>query len=90
MEDLKQVVLKSIDKGGEVMPTIAEKWIQEGEQKGIKKGREKGREEEKDDVARRSIQKEMTDADIRDITGLSIQKIQLLRKQLKAGSSTGA
>jgi hypothetical protein len=31
--DLKQVVLKSIDEGGEIMPTIAEKWIHEGEQK---------------------------------------------------------
>jgi predicted transposase/invertase (TIGR01784 family) len=86
MEDLKQVVLKSIDEGGEVMLTIAEKWIQEGENRGFIKGRGEGL----NTVACKSIEKGMSDEDIRDITGLSIQKIQLLRKQLKSGSSKGA
>jgi SOS response regulatory protein OraA/RecX len=53
------------------MPTSAEKWILEGKQKGFT------------DVAQKLIEKGLSDEDIRDITGLSIQKIQSLRQELK-------
>jgi predicted transposase YdaD len=57
------------------MPTIAEKWYQDGIAKGIEKGIEEGKIED----AHKMIDKGMTNADIRDITGLSIKKIQELR-----------
>jgi predicted transposase/invertase (TIGR01784 family) len=71
MDDLKQLVVKAIEEGGDIMPTIAEKWILEGKQKGFT------------DVAQKLIEKGLSDEDIRDITGLSIQKIQSLRQELK-------
>ena len=53
------------------------------EKRGIKKGREEGREEGKIQDAQKMIEKNMTNDDIRDITGLSIKKILELRKKNK-------
>lgn len=87
MDDLKQLVLKSIDTGSEIMPTIAEQWIQEGEvkgmEKGIERGIEKGIEKAKVEDAQKMLAKGMSITDIHDITGLSMQKIQSLRQELK-------
>jgi predicted transposase/invertase (TIGR01784 family) len=84
-EELKKEVQRTIKTGGNSMPTIAEKWYQDGVEKGIEKGIErgieKGIEEGKIEDAHRMIDKGMTNADIRDITGLSIKKIQELRKR---------
>jgi predicted transposase/invertase (TIGR01784 family) len=63
------------------MPTIAEKWYQDGVKEGIEKGIEKGIEEGKIEDGLKMIAKGMTNADIRDITGLSIKKIQDLRNK---------
>jgi hypothetical protein len=52
------------------MPTIAEKWVRDGIEKG------------KIEDAEKMIEKRMTNADIRDITGLSIKKIEEIRKNL--------
>jgi hypothetical protein len=52
------------------MPTIAEKWVQDGIEK------------EKISTAEKMIEKGMTNADIRDITGLSIKRIEEIRKNL--------
>ena len=51
------------------MPTIAETLIREGMEKG------------KTEDARNMISKGMSNVDIRDITGLSIRKIEQNRKQ---------
>jgi predicted transposase/invertase (TIGR01784 family) len=83
MDDWKQLVLKSIDTGSEIMPTIAEKWIQEGEVKGMEKGIEKGIEKAKVEDAQKMLAKGMSITDIHDITGLSMQKIQSLHQELK-------
>ena len=53
------------------MPTIAEKWVQEGKQ------------EEKLEIAEKMLQRGLSNADIRDITGLSIKKIEEIRDSLK-------
>jgi hypothetical protein len=63
-EELKKMVQRTIKTGGNSMPTIAEKWYQDGIEKGIEKGIEEGKIED----AHRMIDKGMTNADIRDIT----------------------
>jgi predicted transposase/invertase (TIGR01784 family) len=44
MEELQEVVEELLEKGGEVMPTIAEQWLEEGRKEGLERGREEGRE----------------------------------------------
>jgi len=61
------------------MPTIAEKWVQEGVKIGIEKGIEKGKTED----AGKMISLGMNNTDIRKITGLPISKIEEMRKKVK-------
>jgi predicted transposase/invertase (TIGR01784 family) len=70
-EELGIEVEKVIKSGGTFMPTIAEKLIQEGMQK------------EKLENAEKMLKKGISNADIRDITGLSIKKIEQIRNSLK-------
>jgi len=48
-EELRTIVLKVIEEGDKLMPTLAEQWIEqgreEGEAIGLKRGREEGRQE---------------------------------------------
>jgi predicted transposase/invertase (TIGR01784 family) len=74
-EKLEKEVTKAIKAGEDFMPTIAEALVQEG----IEKGKLEGKLED----AQKMIEKRMTNADIRDITGLSIKDIDMLRKSLK-------
>jgi predicted transposase/invertase (TIGR01784 family) len=71
VDELKTNINKVIKTGEEIMPTIAEKWVQEGIQKN------------KLEVAKKMLQKGLSNADIRDITGLSIKKIEEIRNSLK-------
>ena len=59
------------------MPTIAEKWIQEGIEKGVEKGVEKGKIE----VAEKMVRMGMTNTEIRKMTGLKISKIDEVRSR---------
>ncbi|MBE7471959.1 MAG: Rpn family recombination-promoting nuclease/putative transposase [Anaerolineales bacterium] len=43
-EQLRTIVLRVIEEGDELMPTIAEQWIEQGQAIGLEKGREEGRE----------------------------------------------
>lgn len=67
---LKTEIIRTIKAGGTAMPTIAE---------AIKL-------EEKLEITQKMIEKGMTNAVIKDITGLSIKAIENLRKSLKAES----
>ncbi len=67
---LKTEIVKTITAGGTIMPTIAESIKLEG----------------KLEVAQKMIEKGMSNADIRDITGLSIRDIENQRKTMKADS----
>jgi predicted transposase/invertase (TIGR01784 family) len=82
-EELVEEVEKVIKSGGTFMPTIAEKLIQEGRIEGIKEGEQKGKIEEKLENAEKMLKKGLSNADIRDITGLSIKKIEQIRNSLK-------
>ncbi|MCK4763036.1 MAG: Rpn family recombination-promoting nuclease/putative transposase [Candidatus Aminicenantes bacterium] len=84
-EDLEESVTKIIE-GGDLMSTIAEKWVQkgreqgrkEGIEKGIEKGRKEGREETRREMAKRLIQKAIDLNIIADATGLSRREIDSL------------
>lgn len=81
IEDIKTELKKSIIKGDELMPTIAEMWIKEGMEKGLEKGMEKGIEKGKLDGARKMIKLNMSTDVIHEITGLSKKKIEELRNK---------
>jgi predicted transposase/invertase (TIGR01784 family) len=70
-ENLKTEIGKVIKFGGDIMPTIAEKWVKEG---ALKKEIE---------ICEKLIERNMDNAEIRNITGLSIKKIEDIRKSLK-------
>jgi predicted transposase/invertase (TIGR01784 family) len=72
---LEKEIGKAIKSRGEIMPTIAEKWVQEG--------KIEGKKEEKLEIAEKMLQKGLSNADIRDITGLSIKKVEAIRNSLK-------
>jgi len=54
---------------------------EEGRQEGLQEGRQEGRQEEKLEVARSALRKNMSHADIADLTGLSLEEV----KKLAAG-----
>ena len=76
-DQLKKQVRKSLEEGGRIMPTIAQSLIREGMQKGKVEG--------KVIAARNMISRGMPNVDIRDITGLSIRKIEQIRKEEAGG-----
>ena len=80
-EVIKTELKRTVDKGDDLMPTIAQMWIKEGMEKGVEKGIEKGIKKEKMETAKKMIQLNMSTEDIRKITGLSIKKIDELRKK---------
>jgi len=69
-DELKTEIEKAIKAGGEIMPTIAEKWVQDG------------RKEREIEIAEKMIYEGMDNAQIRNVTGLSIKKIEDIRKSL--------
>ncbi|WP_404355933.1 Rpn family recombination-promoting nuclease/putative transposase [Methylotuvimicrobium sp. KM1] len=69
--DLKNVIDTARDEGRE-----------EGIEEGIEKGREEGRQDEKRNLAIRMIHREMTDEDIAELTGLSMDVIAEIRANL--------
>ena len=91
--ELKKALKKAIKEGESLMPTIAEKWFQDGVDVGIEKGIEKGIEQgiEKGFVkgkiedAQKMIALGMDVATIHKITGLPISKInELIKNRTKA------
>ena len=70
MPELKKELEKSIINGGSTMPTIAEKWFQEGIEKG------------KIEDAEKMVSMGMSNDDIKNITGLSIDKIEEICKNI--------
>lgn len=67
-DDFRTEIEKALKDGGDIMPTIAEKWVQEGKEK---------RDEE---ITERMIKAGLDNAEIRNLTGLSIKKIEEIRK----------
>ena len=75
LDIIKSEVDQFIEHGGEIMTTIAEKWIQEGIEKGIEKG--------KIEDAKKMLQLGLNIEQIIEITGLSRDKIENLMENKK-------
>lgn len=73
IRDIKIELEKSIEIGGEIMPTIAEKWLQDG----VEKGKLEGKLEDAEKMIKEGMDNEL----IARITGFTIEKIEVLRKK---------
>lgn len=70
-QELTIEIEKALKGRGDIMPTIAEKWVQDAIQ-------------ERDiEITKKMIEKGLKNTDIRDISGLSIKKIEKIRKSLE-------
>ena len=69
------------------MPSIAEKLMKDGFERGIEKGIErgieKGIEQNQTHTVEKMILNDMSNTDIRKITGVSLHKIEEIRKRLR-------
>lgn len=77
--DLKDELVKVIEKGDLFMTTIAEKWVQEGEAKGEAKGKVEGKVED----ATKMVELGMTDDVIHTITNLPLSTITEIRSNVR-------
>ena len=59
-----------------------EKGIAEGMEKGMKQGMEKGMSQRSLEIARKMLAKGMDDASVMDMTGLTAEKIKLLKAEM--------
>lgn len=65
--------------------TIAQMFEQKGEARGLEKGRQEGRQETIQEMAKQLIKnKLLTDEQIVTLTGLSLESIQALKRQMIA------
>jgi len=91
LEEFESFVAKDKKEVGMIMTSFEEKALKKGIEKGIERGREEGIGEglEKgivqglEKAAERMIASDMNSSDIRKITGLSLRRIDELRKKLK-------
>ena len=85
-EDLKESVTQILEEGGDIMTTIAERWVEKGREKGREEGREKGKEEGKEkvtwDFVRNSLKEGIPIKTIEKITGLSAEKINKMKEKM--------
>jgi len=56
-EDLDKAIEQTFPEGGELMPTIAQKWMEQGEKRGLQKGMQKGRHEGLQEGLQKGMQK---------------------------------
>ena len=76
IENVSKELEATLSSGGVNMPTMAEKWLQEGMEKGRAEGLEKGKLE----TAAMLLKMGMSVEKIREATGLDIEKIEALCK----------
>ncbi len=71
-ETIKKIFEESKIKGGDIMPTLAQRWIEQGKQEGIQVGEKKGISK----VVLNMHRKKVNIEEIRDYTGLSKEEIE--------------
>ena len=77
-EELKKLFEKSKIDGGEIMPTLAQRWIDEGKQYGRKEGRQEGERLNKLEIARNMLLRDYSIEEVAVITGLKEEEIKRL------------
>jgi predicted transposase/invertase (TIGR01784 family) len=85
-EELRESVGQTLEEGGNIMPTLAQKWMEQGIEKGMEqgmeKGMEKGMERTKWDVVKNGLTMGLPIETIAGLTGLPIEKIKLLKSRM--------
>jgi predicted transposase/invertase (TIGR01784 family) len=93
-EDLQETVARIIEEGGDIMQTIAEKWIERGVERGVEKGVrigvekgvrigvEKGVKERDEEIVMNMIRYGMNLKDVAKITGHPIEKIKQMKSRM--------
>jgi predicted transposase/invertase (TIGR01784 family) len=76
-EELNRLIQENLKSGADIMPTIAERWIQEGIEKGIEKGEHKAKLEDAISFHRLGVSTEI----ISKATGLSIESLEEIFKK---------
>ncbi len=77
-EEIIKILEESKIKGGDIMPTLSQRWVEQGEQKGIRKGIQKGRVEERLETAKKMKKDNLPIEMILKYTGLSSKEIEAL------------
>lgn len=67
----------------EIMPTLAQKWLDQGKAEGREEGREKGREEGREETCRNALRSKISPETVAIITGLPLEKVLEIQKELK-------
>jgi predicted transposase YdaD len=84
-ERLEKMLEKSHINGGDIMPTLAQRWVEQGEERGVKKGVKtgvnQGKKIEKVEIAKRLIKRGIDLNIIAESTGLSREEIDELAVQ---------
>ncbi|MCP4216914.1 MAG: hypothetical protein GY765_19845 [bacterium] len=81
-KELADTVTKALERRGDVMATIAEQWVKEGEEIGEKRGEKKGEEKNSWEVAKRALKKGFSVETIMELTGLPTDKINSLKEKM--------
>jgi predicted transposase/invertase (TIGR01784 family) len=80
-KDLEEAVTRYIEKGGEIMQTIAEKLLEQGKEEGIQEGIREGRLQ----VVKKALEAGFPEDVISQISGLSIEEIRIFKTKKKPG-----
>jgi predicted transposase/invertase (TIGR01784 family) len=79
-KEVVDIIRKELgDEAEEIMPSLAQRWIEEGEEKGFKKGIVK----EKIDVCKNALNSGISPEVVSKITGLSLKKVLEIKKELQ-------
>lgn len=78
-KDLEEAVTRYIEKGGEIMQTIAEKLLEQGKEEGIQEGIREGRLQ----VVKKALEAGFPEDVISQISGLSIEEIRIFKIKKK-------
>lgn len=65
------------------MPTLAQRWVEEGIEKGIKKGKREGAFEKAVETCRKLLVSGVDPEIVSNATDLSIEKVLEIKKELK-------
>jgi predicted transposase/invertase (TIGR01784 family) len=79
-KELQESVDQTLEDGGKIMPTLAQKWMEQGEEKGM--------ERMKWDVVKNALAIDLPIEKITRLTGLPPEKIKLMKSRMKLKDSS--
>ena len=83
-KEVVNIIKKELGSEAEdVMPSLAQRWMEEGIEKGIRKGKKEGALENKIEICRNLLKEGLNLETISKVTGLSTEKVLEIQKNLK-------